>query len=188
MRRAVPGAMLLCRGAPRGVRIQPIMSTRAPVAAIIFYVLAGLWALVAIGLMGLGLLGAVLSAGSKDPFHVGGLMGGSMVVAGLIQLVPAAFLAAMGFMAHDVRRIAENTARCVTVDELAAFQTGAGRSVPARGGPAAFFYFEKGVEHGPVSASELSALIRSGQVNVFQRIETSVGGDRRPFEMADLEG
>ena len=37
-----------------------------------------------------------------------------------------------------------------------------------------FYYFEKGVEHGPVSKAELSALIRSSQVNIFQRIETSI--------------
>ena len=110
-----------------------------------------------------------------------------MILAGLIQLVPAAVLAAMGFMAHDVHRIAENTARNVTVDRLAAFQTEAGNLLPKRRGPVAFFYFEKDVERGPVSGAELSAMIRSGQVNVFQRIETSDGGIRRLFDMSDLE-
>lgn len=163
------------------------MSTRAPLAAIIFYSLAGLWGLVAIGMIGLGLLGVVSSSGNRGPIDVGGIFGGSMMLIGLVQLAPAAVWAALGFMAHDIHRIAENTARCVTVDQLAAFQAGAGRSLPARSGPAAFFYFEKDVEHGPVSAAQLSALIRSGQINVFQRIETSIGGVRRPFEMADLE-
>ncbi len=109
------------------------------------------------------------------------------MLAGLIQLVPAALLAAMGFMAHDVHRIAENTARGVTASQLVAFQGQVGRSLSTRSGADAFFYYEKDVEHGPVSKAELSALIRTGQVNVFQRIEASAAGGRRPFEMADLE-
>ena len=110
-----------------------------------------------------------------------------MILGGLIQLVPAAVLGALGFMAHDVHRIAENTARSVTAGQLVAFQSQAGRHLPARVGPDAFFYFEKDVERGPVSKTELAALIRTGQINVFQRIETSVAGGRRPFEMSDLE-
>jgi hypothetical protein len=52
---------------------------------------------------------------------------------------------------------------------------------------AVFFYFEKSVEHGPLSRSELAALIRSNHVSPFQRIEKSVGGVRQPFESRDLE-
>jgi hypothetical protein len=87
---------------------------------------------------------------------------------------------------HDIRRIAENTSA------IAANQGNASLSLPAPWSAASkaeavFFYFEKTVEHGPVSRSELAALIRSNRVSPFQRIEKSVGGVRQPFDTRELE-
>lgn len=92
----------------------------------------------------------------------------------------------MAAVIHDIRRIAENTASIVSNQTIGALSPPR-QSFAGLKSEAVFFYFEKGVEHGPVTQSELTALIRSGQVNVFQRIEKSVGGVRQPFETRDLE-
>jgi hypothetical protein len=159
---------------------------RLPLAAIYFYVAAGLVGLLGIGTMGFGLLGAAFSSRANDPLHVGTLMGGSFLMVGFSQLIVAGGLAAIGAVVHDIRRIAENTSA------IAAHRGNAGFSLPSysTGTPkveAVFFYFEKSVEHGPLSRSELAALIRSNHVSPFQRIEKSVGGVRQPFESRDLE-
>ncbi len=161
------------------------MTKRPPWAAIWFYTLAVVLAIVGVITICVGLLGSAAATNARDPLQFGQLLGGSLVVFGLGEIFGAVGIAAVGVIAHDIHRIQENTARTAAALE-------AGGSTPmappaAARGPAVFFYFEKGIERGPVSGAELSALIRTSQVNVFQRIETSVGGVRRPFEMADLE-
>ena len=163
------------------------MKTSPPLAAVYFYLLAGLFAL-------LGVI-VIIAAGVFDAGHAlipglpreyASIMRTQLVFVGFVQLLVAAGFAAMGAVVHDIRRIAENTA------SIASNQMTGVLSPPSQGfaGPrseAVFFYFEKGVEHGPVSKIELAALIGSGRVNPFQRIEKSVGGIRLPFEQSDLK-
>lgn len=164
------------------------MRTRPPIAAIFCYAIAAL-----LGLMGvLAVMAGIFGAGSKVTFEMVGVAIPSadtyLIGCGLFYVVTAGFLAAAGAVIHDIRRIAENTAPSVVAGRLAESMAAGRTSAPASAGPVVFYYFEKGVEHGPVSKAELAALIRSSQVNIFQRIETSIGGVRRPFEMRDLEG
>jgi len=163
------------------------MPNRLPLAAVFFYVMAVLFALVGVLMVLAGLIGAGAASMSGPSHGIAGLLGSSLILTGLGPLISAGFFAAMGAVVHDIRRIAENTSSFATHHGNAAF-------LPPRPGPMApkvepvFFYFEKGVEHGPVSRGQLSALIHAGQVNVFQRIEKSVGGVRQPFEIRDLDG
>lgn len=165
------------------------MRTRTPLAAIYCYVVAVLVGLSGIITVFIGLVGAgtAISAPSGGPFAgIAGLFGVSIVYAGCVQLLIAGGLVAAGLVVHDIRRIAENTSA------IAANQGNASLSLPAPWSAASkaeavFFYFEKTVEHGPVSRSELAALIRSNRVSPFQRIEKSVGGVRQPFDTRELE-
>ena len=164
------------------------MSTRPPAAAIYCYAIAALVGLLSVVIIGAGIFGA----GSKITFDMIGVAIPAadtyLIWGGVFDLIGAGFLAAAGAVIHDIRRIAENTAPNVVAGRLAEALAAGRPSAPAATGPIVFYYFEKGVEHGPVSKEQLAALIRSSQVNVFQRIETSIGGVRRPFEMRDLEG
>jgi len=164
------------------------MPTRPPAAAIYCYAIAALVGLLSVVVIVAGIFGA----GSKITFAMFGVAVPSadtyLIGSGLFDLMMAGFLAAAGAVIHDIRRIAENTAPSVVAGRLAEALAAGRSSAPAAAGPVVFYYFEKGVEHGPVSKEQLAALIRSSQVNVFQRIETSIGGIRRPFELSDLEG
>jgi hypothetical protein len=162
------------------------MFTRPPLAAIYCYVLAALAGTVAIVTMGTGLLGSVISSGKNDPFHLNGLIGQSFLLVGFVQLLAAGGFAAAGAVIHDIRRIAENTSAIAARREDAASSSFSRGSMAQTAEPV-FFYFEKSVEHGPLSKLELAALIRSNQVSPFQRIEKSVNGIRQTFEMRDLE-
>jgi hypothetical protein len=162
------------------------MTTRPPLAAVYCYLLAGLFTLFGVIVIAAGVFDAVNALIPGLPREYASFMRAQLVFVGFVQLLGAAGFVAMGAVIHDIRRIAENTASIVSNQTIGAL------SPPRQGfaglkSEAVFFYFEKDVEHGPVSKIELAALIGSGRVNPFQRIEKSVGGIRQPFEKRDLE-
>jgi hypothetical protein len=164
------------------------MTPRPPFAAVIFYAVAGLVGLFGLGTIILGVLGAVFASGAGDALHVGAFMGGSLVMLGLVPLLYGILMVAFGLIAHDIHRIAWNTESLMRTQRMAMVDVSDRLGPSPTVEPVAFFYFERGVEHGPVSRAGLSGLIQSGRVNVFQRIETKIGDIRRPFEMRDLNG
>ena len=162
------------------------MNTRPPLASLFFYALAALTALYSLVVIAGGIFGTGVPIGPGLGGELVKLVRGAVVLIGLGYLVSAGGLVAVGAVIHDIRRIAENTAVMASRKPLTAstfpfgsFQSGA-KDEPV------FFYFEEGVERGPISKTDLAALIGSGRVNPFQRIEKSVGGVRRPFEQSDL--
>ncbi len=107
-------------------------------------------------------------------------------------LIPAGGFAVVGAVIHDIRRIAVNTSE-ETLSGLVAAAVGRAKGAATNlgytGGPApsiSFYYVQNGTEHGPVSQSRMTELLRSKRVTPFQKIERSVNGVREPFDPREL--
>jgi hypothetical protein len=166
------------------------MNTPPPLAARFFYALATVSGMLAFAFLLIALYGADL-AETEDWYYLSALTGFWGIVASVEALLAAGFLAAIGAVIHDVRRIAENTSAETLADTFSAALARAPQhqailEAPDPAAKVEYFYFVGDVEHGPVTRARIRDLIRTKRLTSSQRIERSIDGAREACDPRDF--